>query len=305
VAGLVRSLFKAHRQNPIDAVLMYNCGLPEVVAAWLLTVIRSVPIVLEYEDDVSAGPDGRKSWRQYFHSFGLRILERRLKGVVAVSPELRARFALENGYVLRGVLSGDLAAVEPLREQALPQRLMYAGSLQSSKGVDKLCEAFDAMKLPGCDLHVAGQGPLLEGLRARFGPNPRITFHGFVTREQLIDLFGKASILVNPHQVAGEVGAVFPFKLIEYIGTGRPVISTPMAPLPDPLSRGVLYSKSDSVADLAEAIEHVHGNYSLWCEQAGVSRQAAWQTYGPETVSSALLRVFDRAIGEQKRDPLL
>ena len=132
----------------------------------------------------------------------------------------------------------------------------------------------------------------------RFGANPQIVFHGFVTREQLIGLFGKASILVNPHQVAGEVGAVFPFKLIEYIGTGRPVVSTPRAPVPDPLSRGVLYSRSDSVEDLAAAMGQVCENYAGWCEQARVSERAAWETYGPTAVSEGVLRVMQRAIGD-------
>lgn len=296
MVGLLISLLKENRTDPVDVILLYNCGLPEVIAARMLSVVAGVPVVLEYEDDVSHGPDGRRSWRQYCHSLGLRIIRRSIHGVVAASPELRAQFDLANGYVLHGVVGEDLAAVRPVSDRDSRRlRFLFAGSLQASKGVEALCVAWDAAKLPGCELDIVGEGPLLGPLRAAFGDHSTIRFHGFVPRKGLIELFSQAHVLVNPHRVAGKVGAVFPFKLIEYLGTGRPVISTPMAPLPDSLASGVLYSRSDSADDLAEAMGVVREDYSEWLEKAQISRDEAWKTYGPQAVCDSILRILREA----------
>jgi glycosyltransferase involved in cell wall biosynthesis len=296
-AGLLMSLFRENRTEPVDVVLLYNCGLPEVIAARMLAAVTGVPVVLEYEDDASHGPDGRRSWRQYCHSLGLRIIRSSIRGVVAASPELRTQFDLANCYVLNGIVGEDLAAVRPVSDfDPRPLRYLFAGSLHLSKGVDTLCVAWAKEELPGCELIIVGEGPLLGPLRAAFGDHPTIQFRGFVPRDHLIELFSQAHVLVNPHRVAGKIGAVFPFKLIEYLGTGRPVISTPMAPLQGSLASGVLYSQSDSAEDLARAMEAVRQNYREWLEKAQTSRGEVWRKYSSEAVCDSVLRILLEAV---------
>ncbi len=296
-ATLLYSLLKEHRKNRIDVAIVYNCGLPEALAGRLLASIANTPLVLEYEDDVSKGPDDRRSWRQRCHVLGLRTIRSAIRGVIAVSPRLLSQFDSSNQYVLRGVLNEDLEEVRPLAHPEVGRlRFMFSGSIQQSKGVNALCEAWKIARLPGCDLHVVGEGPLLAGLRVKFSDEASIYFHGFVSRRRLLDLFSQAHVLVNPHQMTAEIGSVFPFKLIEYLGTGRPVISTPMAPLEDPLAFGLLYSRSDSPAHLAEAMTEVRLNFPQWISKAKISMKAAWRMYGPRPARDELLRVLENAI---------
>lgn len=303
--GLLIALLRENRTRKMDVILLYNCGLPEAIVARMAAVYTHAPIVIEYEDDVFRGPDGRRSWHQYFQILGFRIVASGIRGVIAASPELVSRLNLSNSYVLRGMLADDLLGVRPVSDgDTRPARFLFAGSLQASKGVDKLCSAWVKAELPNCELHIVGSGPLSGSLRAAFDNQYNITFHGYVSRVRLVEMFNEAHVLVNPHCVAGEIGAVFPFKLIEYIGTGRPVISTPMAPLTDPLACGVFYSQSDSVEDLAWAMKHVHDNYRAWCDKARISREAAWSLYGPQTVSNSILRIIQQAIEEPKGLPV-
>jgi glycosyltransferase involved in cell wall biosynthesis len=295
VIDLVRSVRRFNREKKVDAVLLYNCGLPEAVAARALSSAAQVPIVLEYEDDVFRGPDGRRTWRQFIQSLGMLLIKRALKGVVAVSPELENQIRLSNSYVLRGVLSDDIGSVQPLPNATKAVSFLFAGSIQASKGVEALCRAFVQLNIPGSSLNILGDGPLLRSLKAAFKDSPQIRFHGFVERSRLIEFFNDAHILVNPHCIAGQIGSVFPFKLIEYIGTGRPVVSTPMAPLDGPIASGILYSRSDSVDDLAEAMTRACAGYSDLLKNANISREAAWAMYGSRTVGQSLLTVLHRA----------
>jgi len=294
--GLLWSLLREYRTNPPDIILLYNCGPTEAIVARVLSYLTTAAIVLEYEDDAWEGEDGRRSWRQHCHSLGLRIARSAIRGVVAASPELRAQFDSANGYVLRGILSEDLGTVRAVSDSgARPQRFLFAGSLQAPKGVDTLCAAWAKAELPNCELHIVGAGPLLNPLKATFGDNATIRFHGFVPRARLLELFSQAHVLVNPHCVAGKIGAVFPFKLIEYLGTGRPVISTPMAPLPGSLASGVLYSRSARVDDLVGAMRVVYENYREWLEKAQISRDEAWRIYGSHAACDSVLKVLREA----------
>jgi len=295
--GLLYSLLKEYRRHRVDVAIVYNCGLPEAIAARVLACVAGVPVVLEYEDDASKGPDGRRSWRQRCHLLGLRIIRKTVRGVIAVSPQLLSQFDLPNRYILRGVLNDDLAGLQPPPDvDSARLRFMFAGSIQQSKGVNALCEAWTQARLPGCELHVAGEGPLLAGLRAKFGHAADIYFHGFVSRGRLLDLFRSAHVLVNPHHVTSDVGAVFPFKLIEYLGTGRPVISTPMAPLENPLASGILYSRSDSPAHLAEAMRNMQHDFPQWLSKARISMEEAWRVCGPLPTRNGVLKILEDAV---------
>jgi glycosyltransferase involved in cell wall biosynthesis len=295
--GMIWALLKEQRRDQIDVVFLYNCGLPEAIAACVLAKVARVPVVLEYEDDVNQGADGRRSWRQYCHTVGLLAVQRAVRGVVAVSQQLLSQVNQSNGYVLPGVLSVDLGSIRDagdLEDGGL--RFLYAGSIQASKGVLELCEAWIIARLPGCELHIAGEGPLLAEARAAFLGEPTIHFHGFVTRERLLDLFSSAHVLVNPHRNAVETGSIFPFKMIEYLGTGRPVISTQMAALDGVIGSAVLYTESDLPAHMAAALREMKRDYPSWSSKAGISKLEAWRLYGPDAVRSALLTVFGRAV---------
>jgi glycosyltransferase involved in cell wall biosynthesis len=288
IFALIGAVLKSQRETPFDAVLLYNCGLPEALAAKILASISRVPLALEYEDDASRGPDGRRTWRQWLQSLGMRIIKRDVKGLIAVSPELSRRFEIGNTYVLRGVLNKDLYDIPEAPDSLLGRRFLFAGSLQASKGVDRLCKAFIELGIQESELHIVGDGPMLESLRAEFGNHKDIHFHGFVPRAELVALLADAQILVNPHCVSGDIGSVFPFKLIEYLGTGRPAISTPMAPLEGEIASGIVYSNSDGVADLMQAMKYVAANYRAMLAKAQLSRAEAWKTYSPEMVARGI-----------------
>lgn len=300
--GMICALLRERRRNRVDLVLLYNCGLPEAIAACVLAKATGVPVVLEYEDDVHQGSDGRRSWRQYAHTLGFRAVQRALRGVVAVSQELLAQVKQPNGYVLPGVLSRDMRSIrEPCDVEECGLRFLYAGSIQASKGVRELCDAWIIARLPGCELHIAGEGPLLAEAQAAVRGNPTIHFHGFLTRERLLELFSRAHVLVNPHRNSVAIGSIFPFKMIEYLGTGRPVISTRMAALDGVIGSAILYTESDSPAHMAASLREMKRDYPLWSSMAEVSKREAWRLYGPDVVRSALMTVFGRAVMKEPR----
>jgi glycosyltransferase involved in cell wall biosynthesis len=55
----------------------------------------------------------------------------------------------------------------------------------------------------------------------------RIRFLGLVSRQRLLEEYGAADVLVNPHLTSSRTASyLFPSKLPEYLATGRPVVTT-------------------------------------------------------------------------------
>jgi glycosyltransferase involved in cell wall biosynthesis len=287
--SLIASVLAKHRRQPFDALILYNLGLPEAFAASVLSRLIGCPVVLEYEDDAFQGPSGARSWRQFPHMLGMHIVRSRIKAVVGVSPELIDQIGCQFKYLLRGTLREDLRRITP-HEMSEESRLqfLYSGSIQPSKGVGELCAAWEEAGLANAELSIVGEGPGLSELRERYRGNVSITFHGFVPRSKLVDMFQSAHVMINPHRDCRDIGAVFPFKLIEYLGTGRPVISTKMAVLEAPLDVGILYSTRDTSSALAETLKVMRRDYSVWRLRAAESRDTVWKAYGPSAVGASL-----------------
>jgi glycosyltransferase involved in cell wall biosynthesis len=108
---------------------------------------------------------------------------------------------------------------------------MYSGSLMEIKGVPLLLDAFSQLRSEAVELWLTGAGPLEERVREASRRDSRIRFFGSVPYSELLALYQHADVLINPHSTTHEsVRYLFPSKLLEYLGTGRPVISTCSTP---------------------------------------------------------------------------
>ncbi|MCB5991420.1 glycosyltransferase family 4 protein [Janibacter melonis] len=90
---------------------------------------------------------------------------------------------------------------EPVERVAGPRvRALFAGRLVRSKGVHELVDALAATTAP-VDLEIAGVGPEEESLRrqvAALGLEDRVTFHGWVERPAMAELYRRADIFAFP-----------------------------------------------------------------------------------------------------------
>ena len=104
---------------------------------------------------------------------------------------------------------------------------MFSGTLTEVGGILWLLEAFATIPDPNLALWITGRGDLVSRVEQAARDDRRIRYLGFVDREQLLELYGQASILANPRPSwLPEHRYNFPSKLIQYMATGRPVITT-------------------------------------------------------------------------------
>jgi glycosyltransferase involved in cell wall biosynthesis len=138
-----------------------------------------------------------------------------------------------------------------------PPRLLFAGTLYRSKGVDLLLEALSRVA-PPLELDIAGQGDQEETLMARateLGLGPRVRFLG------QLDAGGMAAAYAGCHAVvlASRVAENSPYLLLEGGLRGRPGIAPDRGGCPeilDPPRRGWTF-RSEDPDDLARILEEV------------------------------------------------
>lgn len=120
---------------------------------------------------------------------------------------------------------------------------LYCGRLSKEKGLLLLCEAF--AQRPLNVLKIAGDGPLAEVLRNRFGTCPNICFLGKLGAEALQTSIREAWFTIAP----SEWYENNPMAILESFAQGTPVLGARIGGIPELVlagQTGLLFEPSDS-----------------------------------------------------------
>jgi glycosyltransferase involved in cell wall biosynthesis len=224
-------------------LLFYNPYNPSawvgIVAAWLT---RSKVITTVADVRVPGSGGGHPSLlRRIEYQIAVASL-RRVDALVSVTRRIASDFAPGVPVLfLDGGVPEDMLA--PLATPASPRRpdettdaqtpgnnafvLLYAGSLTDLAGVPLLLEAFKRLNDIGFRLWITGGGELESIIRQAAATDPHIQYLGKLSRSDLLATYTAADVLVNPHSTSLLTARyVFPSKLLEYLASGRPVVTT-------------------------------------------------------------------------------
>ena len=158
-------------------------------------------------------------------------------------------------------------------------RLLFVGNVNTPKGVGRAVEVLPYLKEAGCDFHfdIIGDGPErkdFEAHAAELGVAEHITFHGWMSRDEIDDFYAQAHIMLFPtdsegwpkvlseamaYGVVPVVGAVSTIPMyLESFGTGKSVTPT-------------------DIQSFANAIINYTQNPDTWKRDSEIGLQAANQ----------------------------
>ncbi len=249
------------RQNKTDAALVFF-GMPTGPIGWWLKKYMGLPYVVSLQggdvpgfmsDEMAtyhrvAGPVISEVWRKAFavvaNSTGLAALAQRH------APDVDIQMI---------PAGADLNAMTPSPVPTLegPLRLLFVGRLVHQKGLDILLRALAKIKDDDWTLTIAGEGPLKEELTSAsraLGLAERITFRGWLGRDQLPEVYEQADVFVLPSRDEG-----MPNAMLEAMSAGLPVVGSKVAGLDEVVidgDCGVLVPPENTEA-LSEALHSV------------------------------------------------
>lgn len=189
-------------------------------------------------------------------------------GIVVISSHLENKFrtTTSNAVPIHKLpISVDMNCYpEGRRHFGDPVTLFYAGSFGMKDGIGFLLDAFDKLAAKREDIQLAltgiGADDAMRELFKRIAASPhkdRILYKGYLDDASYYAALNSADILCMTRVDIGYAQAGFPFKLGEYLATGKPVIATAVSDIPNILRDRqdallVAPGQSDAIAEAAE-----------------------------------------------------
>ena len=122
---------------------------------------------------------------------------------------------------------------------------MQAGRLIEKKGLPVTLRAFAVFlgKYPNATLTIAGEGPMLgelQQLARELNVDARVSFTGFISQEQLRDIYYRSHIFLHPSQTGHDGNQEgIPNSMLEAMASGLPVFATQHGGIPEAIENGV------------------------------------------------------------------
>ena len=251
-----------------DALVYYNITLG---AALSIGAFKNKIKVIEYEDNIfNRSLAGDKISMEGYKRRLYNYLMARTHGVMAVCLGLQLKDTLKYSVLTPGIVNEEVINNVSNRVNTIskdkPVHIILTGGIHYSKGGDLLVKAMTHIKTP-CIVSVYGNCSLDDNLKKLIAEVPErheFHFNGYMEHAELIKTLDRdADILINTTRSMG-VGAQaagFPFKMMEYASTGRPIVSSEIGKLDEDYNRHITYYASETPEAIAAAVEGVIAHY--------------------------------------------
>jgi glycosyltransferase involved in cell wall biosynthesis len=225
--------------------------------------------------------------------------------LAARCPESRSKiFRVYNGIDLSRFPRKDVLPHVPGRVEARPSKIRFlsVGRLVAFKGFDILIDACADLQKRGIDFacEIIGDGALREGLEERASQQnlrERIHFAGEQSQNYVRAALRDCDVFVLA-SAPDDRGAsdVFPTVIAEAMATGKPVVSTTVAGIPELVANGEtgLLVPPRDVRGLADAMEHLADNENLRGDFGRAGRLRIEQRFTIEKTIEPLLERFEQ-----------
>jgi glycosyltransferase involved in cell wall biosynthesis len=168
-------------------------------------------------------------------------------------PYVRVEGGVDKAFLERTRRPNDRAA-----KANDPFAFVFAGWLNEANGLIILLSAFGLLRGPGFRLRIAGSGPLSPIVEEASRQDPRIHYLGTLDSESLAHVYLAADALLNVRLTKGiDTRYFFPSKLIEFMASGVPTITTSVAHAESEFDGLVYLLRDESVRGLADLMSFV------------------------------------------------
>ncbi len=166
---------------------------------------------------------------------------------------------------------------------------VYSGRMSPEKGVATLLEA--AGRIPDIPIHLLGDGPDYDDLRAHAPPNAK--FMGQLSRDRVLEAYRKSRFLVFPSRCFEGC----PLVISEAMSHGLPVVASRISGIPELVDEGVtgLLFKPGNADELASKMTMLWKDPDLCARMGQAGRKKAHIEYSEEVHWSRLLEIYNLA----------
>jgi glycosyltransferase involved in cell wall biosynthesis len=169
--------------------------------------------------------------------------------------------------------------------------IIYAGALTDYSGIVQLIEAMREVKHSDIKLQVYGNGYLVDWVKNQAAQYANIVYMGVVPNNEMRGIQQQCLLLVNPRPTDSDIARyTFPSKILEYLASGTPVLTSRLNGIPREYDRYLSYIDTVDGKGIAKAIDKFFdGEYgeSLHKAEEGkkfVLTQKSWYAQGKKII---------------------
>lgn len=278
--AILVALIRWHRQHRGTArvAMVYNLFAPHalpVLAARALCGGRAVVVVADTPHDVYS-MSGFWGIFQRLDMFAQTRGIRRFDGQIALTRGIVADFAPN---VPAMVLEGGVCEQEAGSAVPAPpddkRVVLFSGRLDEINGIELMLAAFSHLVGPRYRLRIFGRGPSEAAVRRAASADCRIEYLGHRPNAEVVREQRGATVLIIPRPTTRAITRyTFPSKLLEYMASGRPVITTALPGIPPEYFSKLFVVADESACGLAACIRSVCERSTLDLDAVGEAARA-------------------------------
>lgn len=186
---------------------------------------RNILILADY-----SGPESFCNLKNKCYALVQRRIMRQYDVVVGLSANIQKNLKENQQFIL---MEGGIDErfynhfTEKKMQSDHEMIFMYSGLLSKVTGVDILLQVASEMKEKDFRLWISGKGDLEQQVREVAEKNERICYLGHMEYDKYIKTLNDADVLINPRNMnLPENQNNFPSKVMDYLATGKTVISS-------------------------------------------------------------------------------
>ena len=233
IISILRTCRKIIKQKEECKILTFNARPSVSISAIILKKIYKCEIICLLADppvDIKE----RFGIKKYIMNIFWRLIEKNIlyyDKIIALNEEASKIYAPKKPYIIvdGGIDIDDYVIDKNLckKEDNNKKVVLFTGALTEYNGIKELIEAMKLIKDIDIELQICGDGPLKEYVIENSKENSNIVYKGVVSNKEARTLQVNSKLLINPRRVDDLISRVtFPSKMIEYMLSGTPVLST-------------------------------------------------------------------------------
>ena len=179
-------------------------------------------------------------------------------GFVLLAPPMAQRLPIDNKpwICVEGIYTQPQTNEYSIKESK--RVLFYSGNLDARYGMMDLMDAFCMTNNDDFRLWICGDGDTVPEIKKRQTKDSRIEYKGCLSREDVLALQKKATLLVNPrHSTEEYTQYSFPSKTMEYMASGTPTLMSRLKSLPDDYLQYLYTFDDESVEGMSDTISKI------------------------------------------------
>lgn len=252
------------KEDAKNVILLTNCI--QFMSSWPVIMlarkynVKTAAIVPDLPDYDMCTYHGPKKIINYYKSLNLKY-KKSFDGYICFS-KYQMNYLKQDAphIVMEGFCTTEFKSSNVHKSEKFT--VMYAGGVRIEYGIKELIDGFLLADIPDSELWIFGNGNYVNEIKKI--SDPRVKYLGVVDRSEVIKYEQEATLLVNPRPTTEAFSYLsFPSKILEYMSSGTPLMTSHLGSIPDEYDNYLLYFDYINAKAIAKKLIEAKENANL------------------------------------------